>query len=101
MRLFALAVAVATLSTPSAFAASADSAATATATDAPSEAQAKPAKQKKICRLAGNVTGSRLAGRRVCKTSDEWAAYDEKDTEIGRIPGARPVPPPPSAGPGR
>jgi hypothetical protein len=99
MRLLTIASAIAVISGPAAYAAPGKS--PDTNTEAVATPVAKPAKEKKICRLAGPVTGSRLSGRRICRTADEWAEIESRDTEMGRIPGARAVPPPVKPGPGR
>ena len=71
------------------------------AADAKPDATAKLAKPKKVCRLAEAPTGSRLTGRRTCKTADEWAEFDNSDGATAKTPGASPVSPVQSTSPGR
>lgn len=101
MRLFAVAsslVLITTIASP----ALAESGMTATAAhDSAAQVSAKPDKAKKICRKTSSVTGSRLAGSRICRTAEQWAELESRDTELGRVAGVRAVPPPPAAGPGR
>jgi hypothetical protein len=42
---------------------------------APAPAAAAPAKVKKICKNLDGDTGTHFS-RRVCKTQDEWSAFD-------------------------
>ncbi|MFA9201733.1 MAG: hypothetical protein ACEQR8_11240 [Cypionkella sp.] len=62
-------------------------------------APAPAAKEKKICKEQGPMTGSRLRSARVCRTASEWADYEARQEELGRIPFTKGVPPPPRPGP--
>lgn len=55
------------------------------ATPLPAMAEAAPApapKIKKICRESPPKTGSNRPGKRVCKTAEEWKAYDQADADF-------------------
>lgn len=64
------------------------------------EAPAAAAKERKICKEQGPMTGSRVRSARVCRTASEWADYEAREEELGRIPFTKAVPPPPRSGPG-
>jgi hypothetical protein len=77
------------------------SAESGTTPDEASAPAAKAPKAKKICRESPPMTGSRLPQRKICKTEKEWTDLANRDIEMNYTPGARAVPPPPKAGPGR
>ena len=49
---------------------------------APAAAPATAPKIKKICRESPPKTGSNRPGKRVCKTAEEWRAYDQADADF-------------------
>jgi hypothetical protein len=49
---------------------------TAVAADPPNASNA-PVKERKICREAERITGSRIRTRRQCHTAEEWQREDE------------------------
>jgi hypothetical protein len=54
----------------------------AMAEEAPT-AEASPApKIRKICRETPPRTGSNRPGKRVCRTAEEWKAYDHADADF-------------------
>lgn len=101
MRLFAVLVPAALLAVAPVAAAETPAEATFSSTEAKPATTEKSAKPKKVCRLSAAATGSRLSGRRVCRTADEWEDLDTREADLGRANGVRAVPPPPRPGPGR
>ncbi|HEX4846526.1 MAG TPA: hypothetical protein VFV30_00155 [Novosphingobium sp.] len=52
----------------------------AVAEEAPkTEEAAKPAKVRKLCRETQPRTGSHRPGKRVCRTAEEWKAFDQAE----------------------
>lgn len=52
-----------------------------TAAQSPADA-AKPAQPVTVCRERAHVTGSHIPAGRRCKTAEQWAAKDERLTQV-------------------